>query len=279
MVPDLTAGANQVGPPGCSEQGCVCLGGRTPGSSRQTRSNDTTAPMCWLHKHVTAAVKPPVQQPGQRPQKGMSFKHAALQLLLTCSPLGLHTLISCLPVDLPACCLACRPACLPASFVSIGYTAAAKMFSSTTRVCPSTSNGQIAGFLNPVLASCQLVNVARPGEEPGVWDAQEDMRLLSDELADKNGEALHCSVWRVKGAGAKAGEQGRWRRLQGCPAHRGLRATGGFSPQQEGMTCGAMPDTLYWRRCCCCWCLQAAPCLLRSVAGGLTTPPMPAVSC
>jgi hypothetical protein len=67
------------------------------------------------------------------------------------------------------------------------------MFSSTTRVCPSTSNGQIAGFLNPVLASCQLVNVSRPGEEPGVWEAQEDMRLLSEELTDKNGE---CRIWR-----------------------------------------------------------------------------------
>jgi hypothetical protein len=79
---------------------------------------------------------------------------------------------------------------VPTSFVSIGYTAAAKMFSSTTRVCPSTTNGQIAGFLNPVLASCQLVNVSRPGEEPEAWDAQEDMRLLSTELSDKNGDPL-----------------------------------------------------------------------------------------
>jgi hypothetical protein len=63
------------------------------------------------------------------------------------------------------------------------------MFSSTTRVCPSTSNGQIAGFLNPVLASCQLVNVSRPGEEPDAWEAQEDMRLLSTELSDKNGRS------------------------------------------------------------------------------------------
>jgi hypothetical protein len=74
------------------------------------------------------------------------------------------------------------------SFVNIGYTAAARMFSSTTRVCPSTSNGQVAGFLNPVLASCQLVNVSRPGEEPDMWEAEEDMRLLSDALADKSGE-------------------------------------------------------------------------------------------
>lgn len=85
------------------------------------------------------------------------------------------------------------------------------MFSSTTRVCPSTSNGQIAGFLNPVLASCQLVNVARPGEEPSVWDAQEDMRLLSDELSDKNGEGP-CSalcVWREgEGARGKGGGRG-----------------------------------------------------------------------
>lgn len=78
--------------------------------------------------------------------------------------------------------------------MSIGYTAAAKMFSSTTRVCPSTSNGQIAGFLNPVLASCQLVHVAKPGEEPGPWEAEEDMRLLSDELADKNGETEAATI-------------------------------------------------------------------------------------
>eukprot|EP00879_Flechtneria_rotunda_P006722 GHRR01007062.1.p1 GENE.GHRR01007062.1~~GHRR01007062.1.p1 ORF type:complete len:368 (+),score=129.92 GHRR01007062.1:238-1341(+) len=79
---------------------------------------------------------------------------------------------------------------MPTSFVNIAYTAAAKMFSSTTRVCPSASNGQIAGFLNPVLASCQLVNVSVPGQEPDMWAAQEDMRLLSPQLADKNGEPL-----------------------------------------------------------------------------------------
>lgn len=79
---------------------------------------------------------------------------------------------------------------VPTSFVNLGYTAAAKMFSSTTRVCPSTSNGQIAGFLNPVLASCQLVHVARPGEEPDMWEAQEDMRLLSPALADKDGNPM-----------------------------------------------------------------------------------------
>eukprot|EP00878_Enallax_costatus_P019156 GHUV01020200.1.p1 GENE.GHUV01020200.1~~GHUV01020200.1.p1 ORF type:complete len:265 (+),score=64.29 GHUV01020200.1:156-950(+) len=79
---------------------------------------------------------------------------------------------------------------LPMSFVNIAYTAAAKMFSSTTRVCPSTANGQIAGFLNPMLASCQICNVSRPGQEPDIWEAQEDMRLLSQQLADKDGNPL-----------------------------------------------------------------------------------------
>eukprot|EP00775_Hariotina_reticulata_P007980 gene7980-8178_t len=48
----------------------------------------------------------------------------------------------------------------------------------------------VAGFLNPVLASCQLVNVSRPGEEPELWGATEDMRLLHDELTDKNGNPM-----------------------------------------------------------------------------------------
>jgi hypothetical protein len=32
--------------------------------------------------------------------------------------------------------------------------------------------------MNPVLAACQLVNVSKPGEEPGLWDAPEDCRLM-----------------------------------------------------------------------------------------------------
>eukprot|EP00882_Tetradesmus_deserticola_P002696 GHRQ01002867.1.p1 GENE.GHRQ01002867.1~~GHRQ01002867.1.p1 ORF type:complete len:384 (+),score=150.50 GHRQ01002867.1:204-1355(+) len=79
---------------------------------------------------------------------------------------------------------------VPTSFVNIAYTAAARMFSSTTRVCPSTSNGQVAGFLNPVLASCQLANVSLPGQEPGLWEAQEDVRLLSNALQDKHGNPM-----------------------------------------------------------------------------------------
>jgi hypothetical protein len=43
-------------------------------------------------------------------------------------------------------------------------------------------------FMNPLLAACQLVNVSEPGSEPQLAEAQEDMRLLSPALADKNSE-------------------------------------------------------------------------------------------
>jgi hypothetical protein len=43
-------------------------------------------------------------------------------------------------------------------------------------------------FMNPLLAACQLVNVSRPGSEPQLAEAQEDMRLFSPALADKNSE-------------------------------------------------------------------------------------------
>jgi hypothetical protein len=54
-------------------------------------------------------------------------------------------------------------------------TLAAKTFSSTTRV---SARSEPRYFMNPVLAACQLVNVSRPGEEPGMWDAKEDVRLM-----------------------------------------------------------------------------------------------------
>lgn len=190
------------------------------------------------------------------------------------------------------------------SFVSIGYTAAAKMFSSTTRVCPSTSNGQIAGFLNPVLASCQLVHVARPGEEPDVWEAQEDMRLLSDELTDKNGEGrsrvwlgggvmLSVSCWvmsrhqhchRNNSIYALCA---RWHVLHST--HDTVAATQGADMRAVTMCIvlllADLPHATF--ACvlalrtimCVCVPLQVTPCLLRSAAAGLTTPPTPAASC
>jgi hypothetical protein len=45
-------------------------------------------------------------------------------------------------------------------------------------------------FMNPVLAACQMVNVAKPGSAPALADAKEDMTLFSPALADKHGEWL-----------------------------------------------------------------------------------------
>lgn len=64
-------------------------------------------------------------------------------------------------------------------------TAAAKVFSSSTQV---DIYAKLPYFMNPVLAACQLVNVAQPGSEPQLTEAQEDMRLFAPALADKQGE-------------------------------------------------------------------------------------------
>lgn len=64
-------------------------------------------------------------------------------------------------------------------------TAAAKVFSSSTQV---DIYARLPYFMNPVLAACQMVNVSRPGEEPQLTEAEEDMRLFSADLADKQGE-------------------------------------------------------------------------------------------
>lgn len=66
-------------------------------------------------------------------------------------------------------------------------TAAAKVFSSSTQV---DIYAKLPYFMNPVLAACQLVNVAVPGQEPALTEATEDMRLFSPDLADKKGEPL-----------------------------------------------------------------------------------------
>jgi hypothetical protein len=64
-------------------------------------------------------------------------------------------------------------------------TAAAKVFSSSTQV---DIYAKLPYFMNPVLAACQMVNVAVPGSEPSLTEATEDMRLFAPELADKTGE-------------------------------------------------------------------------------------------
>ncbi|WIA11789.1 hypothetical protein OEZ85_011882 [Tetradesmus obliquus] len=66
-------------------------------------------------------------------------------------------------------------------------TAAAKVFSSSTQV---DIYAKLPYFMNPVLAACQMVNVALPGSEPSLTEATEDMRLFAPELADKTGAPL-----------------------------------------------------------------------------------------
>lgn len=55
-------------------------------------------------------------------------------------------------------------------------------------------------FMNPLLAACQLVNVSQPGSEPPLAQAQEDMRLFSPALADKQGEhgASREQYWELE---------------------------------------------------------------------------------
>jgi hypothetical protein len=83
-------------------------------------------------------------------------------------------------------------------------------------------------FMNPLLAACQLVNVSQPGAEPQLTAAQEDMRLFSPALADKDGEQFSQRVvvvvevvWLKGGVGGVG-----W----------GVKDAG-RRPQQHNMTC------------------------------------------
>lgn len=77
------------------------------------------------------------------------------------------------------------PLCLR-SFQKLIFNTAAKIFSATSRI---TTQGEGVGFLNPLLAMAQLVNVAAPGSEPCLQgEVLEDARLLVPALADKRGE-------------------------------------------------------------------------------------------
>jgi hypothetical protein len=62
---------------------------------------------------------------------------------------------------------------------------AARVFASTSRVDASSAN---PSYINPLLAACQTVNVARPGEAPPMDAVPEDCRLLGPAWADKHGE-------------------------------------------------------------------------------------------
>jgi hypothetical protein len=72
------------------------------------------------------------------------------------------------------------------SFQKLIFSTAAKIFCSTSRI---KTDGEGVGFLNPLLAMAQVVNVSRPGSEPDIHQAvAEDVRLMCSSLADKKGE-------------------------------------------------------------------------------------------
>jgi hypothetical protein len=72
------------------------------------------------------------------------------------------------------------------SFQKLIFSTAAKIFSSSSRI---KTDGEGVGFLNPLLAMAQVVNVSRPGCEPDIrQEVVEDVRLMCSSLADKKGK-------------------------------------------------------------------------------------------
>lgn len=106
-----------------------------------------------------------------------------------------------------------KPGNAPPWVGELVFTAAAKVFSNSTQV---DAYATLPYFMNPLLAACQLVNVSAPGSAPAMVDAQEDMRLFSPALADKNSEwgpatsvAAWQSSWASRGSGHAATHSGR----------------------------------------------------------------------
>jgi hypothetical protein len=50
--------------------------------------------------------------------------------------------------------------------------------------------------MNPCLAACQLVNVSRAGEAPGLWDAPEDVTLMLPGAVGADGKPLDSDTRR-----------------------------------------------------------------------------------
>eukprot|EP00775_Hariotina_reticulata_P003808 gene3808-4065_t len=86
-----------------------------------------------------------------------------------------------------------KPGNAPPWVGELVFTAAAKVFSNSTQV---DAYATLPYFMNPLLAACQLVNVSRPGSAPPMAAAQEDMRLFSPALADKNNQPLTAAKRR-----------------------------------------------------------------------------------
>jgi hypothetical protein len=82
-----------------------------------------------------------------------------------------------------------------------------QVFSKTTIV---DAHGERPYFLNPLIAAAQLINVARPGEEPAIWEAEEDCRwgllclAARAELAGPSPDVPARSSSRLKASAARA---------------------------------------------------------------------------
>lgn len=58
--------------------------------------------------------------------------------------------------------------------------------------------------MNPALAACQLINVSRDGEQPGLWEAQEDVTLvLPKAVVSARLLCLSVCMWKHQHAGGK----------------------------------------------------------------------------
>lgn len=84
---------------------------------------------------------------------------------------------------------------IPPWIAEMVLSAAAKVFSASAQV---DIWAMLPYFMSPVLAACQMVNVSKPGQEPSLAEATEDMRLFSPDLADKHGE--HVCHRQLRGA-------------------------------------------------------------------------------
>eukprot|EP00878_Enallax_costatus_P021030 GHUV01022248.1.p1 GENE.GHUV01022248.1~~GHUV01022248.1.p1 ORF type:complete len:346 (+),score=89.52 GHUV01022248.1:158-1195(+) len=82
---------------------------------------------------------------------------------------------------------------LPESLRRLVFTTAAKFFSST---CKVKTQGEGVGFMNPLLAMCQTINVSKSGQQPDpTGPVEEDMTLCCcNGLVDKKGEPLSGSA-------------------------------------------------------------------------------------
>lgn len=78
-----------------------------------------------------------------------------------------------------------KPPKISASFMHFVFSGASKVFASTNDVF--VQEGKPMHFKFPVLAAAQLINVSRPGEEPPLLEAAEDVRAWCPELASKCG--------------------------------------------------------------------------------------------